>query len=76
MNPLSLLGSALGGGVWKIAAIAAGAAAVGLGITVAVIDLDRAHLRSEVATLTDRIENPRTGYIARLTQAEANVATA
>ena len=71
MNPLDLIT----GNVWKAAAIGAGVVIVGLGITIAVIDLDRAHLRSEVADLTDKIENPQTGYIARLTQAQANVAT-
>jgi len=64
---LAFMGTRLGGG---IAAAIAAVLVLGLGVQTA--RLAGAH--GDVAKLTDRIENPRTGYIAKLSTCQGNVA--
>lgn len=65
--------SALLGAPWKLATIGAGIVAATLGFLLFMSNMEKASLNEQKAELTDRIENPRTGYVARLAQANANV---
>jgi hypothetical protein len=55
-------------GIWKIATGAAVLVCVGLGVALWIE-------RSDVADLTSQINDPKTGYIVRLSQSEANTTT-
>lgn len=58
---------------WKLATIGAGVVAAILGFLLISSQLENRNLNSQKAELIQRIEDPRTGYVARLTQANANV---
>jgi len=58
---------------WKLATIGAGVVAALLGFFLISAHLENKSLNTQKAELVDRIENPQTGYVARLAQANANV---
>lgn len=58
---------------WKLATIGAGVLAAILGFFLFTSTLENRSLTKQKLELVDRIENPHTGYVARLAQANANV---
>ena len=60
---------------WKIATGAAVAATLGLAVTLAVVKIDNHQLANLNEKLDARINDPSTGYVARLAQANTNVET-
>lgn len=60
---------------WKIATLGAGVVAAILGFLLFTSHLENKSLVAERDRLVLRIEDPKTGFIARLTQANANVVT-
>lgn len=61
---------------WKLATAGLAAVSIGLGVYTAVVSLDRARIEVERKSLEQQIQDPKTGYVARLAQAETNVVTA
>jgi hypothetical protein len=60
---------------WQIGCGAAVALAIVLGWHLIQAKLEVRRLSTSVAVLTDRIENPKTGYIVQLARAQSNIAT-
>lgn len=60
---------------WKLATIVAGVVTLGLTATLVVVKLDNRQLTKLNEQLDERINNPSTGYVARLAQANTNVET-
>lgn len=60
---------------WKIATLAAAIVAAVVGFMLFMSYNDNKNLEGQKQELVKRIEDPKTGYVARLTQANANVVT-
>lgn len=61
--------------IWKLAAGGAVAVTLGLAATLVVVKIDNNQLANLNAQLDARINDPSTGYVARLAQATTNVET-
>ncbi len=60
---------------WKLATAAAAVIAIVVGVMLFMSYNDNQNLEGQKQELVRRIEDPKTGYVARLTQANANVVT-
>lgn len=62
-------------GIWKIATGAAVLVCVALGVALVIEHVEVGSLNSQIADLNQQINDPKTGYIVRLSQSEANTTT-
>lgn len=74
MSLTSIATDLTGGFLWKAGAVAGGVAAVALGGALIVKSFEMASVDKQRATLQMAIDDPKTGYVARIAQSETNVA--
>lgn len=75
MWPLSTVTGFVSGQLWKLTTAAAVVVALGFAGWLVAVKIENGHLTRTNAALSDSINNPATGYIAKLAQAHTNVAT-